>query len=747
MESTGKRVKTDRLILFGIVALIVVLTGSYVLLQGAEDPSFQYVTNTVLLGFLGIVDVILILALLFILFRNLVKLLIERRRNILGSRFRTKLVVTFIGLCLIPSLLLFVAALSLIQSSIEHWFSTPVETVTRSAQEIVQAFYDEHRERGRWFAENLAARVSSNRFLEGSQRRRLARDLERQLLEYGVDYTAVYEGRRLAASAANPRLPLNELGSPPAALLDRAMEGEPFEWIEDLGRGKLVRGGWPIRAGGDDSVLGVAVVGSFVRKDLTRLTSEVSRAAENYGQIKVQKGAIQRVYIFVFALITLLIIFAAMWIGLYLARQITVPIQRLAEGTRAVAGGDLDFRVTVRPGDELGILVDSFNAMTAELKARREEVERSAGEIRRRHAELEDRRRYIETLLQNVPVGVISLSRAGRITTSNRAARRLLKIEPDREIAGLEYHEVFIDRRLPEVAEAARECLASGSGPVLREVHSTVAGEPVSLSLTVAPLGDVPDPGLLIVMEDVTHLIKAQKMAAWQEVARRMAHEIKNPLTPIQLSAQRILKKYSESSEDFGEALRDGTETIVREVKTLKSLVNEFSGFSRMPAVRPVPTDLHQIIESALGLYQGTYAGVRFDRRFSEKIPTTPLDREQMKRVFINLIDNALEAIEERGRIEVVTSFDESLRMMKVEVADDGPGIGPDDKARLFLPYFSTKKRGTGLGLAIVNRIISDHNGSIRVEDNTPRGTRFIIEIPAAGVWDRPGEGAQGAAA
>jgi two-component system nitrogen regulation sensor histidine kinase NtrY len=738
MKTREKRVKSDRLILFGVVALIFLLTAAYVLLQRAEDLSLQYVTNTVLLGFLGIVDVILILALLFILFRNLTKVLIERRRAILGARFRTRLVVTFIGICLIPALLLFVAALSLIQRSIEQWFSTPVEMITDHAQAIAQAYYDDHKDRGRRFAENLARHITRARLLEGERRRRLVRDLENQLLEYRLDYTAVYEGGRLSASAVNPRLPLRDLGSPPDTLLRRAREGDPFEWIEDLGRGKLVRAGWPIRSRDGGAVLGVAVVGSYVRKDVARLTSEVSQAADNYSQIEVQKGAIQRVYIFFFALITLLIIFAAMWIGLYLARQITVPIQMLAEGTRAVAGGDLDYRVDVRPGDELGILVDSFNAMTAELKSRREEAERSAEEIRRRHAELEERRRYIETLLQNVPVGVVSLSWNGRLTTSNRAARRLLRIAPDMEISGLSYEEVFLPGRLPEVGEAARECLATGSGPILREVHSTVAGEPLSLSLTVVPLGEGPAQGLLIVMEDVTHLIKAQRMVAWQEVARRMAHEIKNPLTPIQLSAQRILKKHSEGSEDFGEALRDGTETIVREVKTLKALVNEFSGFSRMPAVRPVPSNLHEIIDSALGLYQGAYTDVHFDRYFASEIPPTSLDREQMKRVFINLFDNALAAMQRSGRIEIVTRYLKKVRRMQIEVADDGPGIGPEDKSRLFLPYFSTKKRGTGLGLAIVNRIVSDHNGNIRVEDNSPRGTRFVIELPAADGEARP---------
>ncbi|HXI01544.1 MAG TPA: ATP-binding protein [Candidatus Saccharimonadales bacterium] len=747
MDPAGKRIKTDRLILLGILALIVILTGAYALLNRAEGLSFQYVTNTVLLGFLGIADVILILALLFIIFRNLVKLFIERRRDNLGARFRTKLVVTFIGLCLVPALLLFIAALSLIQTSIEQWFSTPVESVTQNAQQIVQAFYDEYRDRGRRSAERLAATVTRDDLLASERSGRLVRELGSWLVEHRLDYTAVYRGTRLAASSANPRLPLRDLGSPPETLLRRAVEGEAFDWIEDLGRGRLVRAGWPVRSAVSGKIVGVAVVGSYVRKDLASLTSQVSEAAENYSQIKVQKGAIQRVYVFFFALITLLIIFSAMWIGLYLARQITVPIRMLAEGTRAVAGGDLDYRVETRPGDELGILVESFNAMTAELKARREEAERSAREIRQRHAELEERRRYIETLLQSVPVGVVSLSERGRVTTSNRAARKLLKIEPDTDITGLSYDEVFVNERLSEVGEAARECLESGAGPVLREIRSSVAGEPVNLSLTVTPLGHEPAPGLLIVMEDVTHLIKAQKMAAWQEVARRMAHEIKNPLTPIQLSAQRILKKYSERSGDFGDVLREGTETIVREVKTLKSLVNEFSGFSRMPAVNPVPSDLHEIIDSALGLYQGVYGGVHFQRRFAQDIPTTSLDREQMKRVFINLIDNALEATEQKGEIEIVTRYLRNARLMRIEVADDGPGIRPEAKTRLFLPYFSTKKRGTGLGLAIVARIVSDHNGNIHVEDNMPRGTRFVIELPAAGAWDRPGSGAEGAAA
>jgi two-component system nitrogen regulation sensor histidine kinase NtrY len=732
MSQTISRVKTDRLVVVGILALIVVLTAVYAILRQSGDVSFPYVTNTVLLGFLGMADVVLILVLLVVLGRNLVKLVIERRREILGSRFRTKLVVTFTGLCLVPSLLLFVAALSLIQSSIERWFSSPVEEITANARAIVQTYYDEQRERDRRLAENLADFVARQRLLEDeSQRRFLLRELESRLREYRLDYASVHDAGGASVSAVNPRLPFAELSAIPANLRERAMKGEPFEWIEDLGSGRLVRAGRPVRSSTGE-ILGIAVAGSFVGKDLTALTKRVGRAADNYTQIKAQRGAIRAVYILFFMLITLLVVFGSTWVGFYLARQITVPIQMLAEGTRAVAQGNLDYRVEGRPGDELGILVDSFNTMTTELQARRAQVERSADEIRRRNAELEDRRRYIETLLQSIPVGVLSFSAEGRVTTCNDAARWILRIDPGRDISGLTAEEVFAKDRLPEIGETVKACLASPRGSVQLEAHGAVEGDPVSLSVTAAPIGDGPKRGALVVLEDVTRLIKAQKMAAWREVARRIAHEIKNPLTPIQLSAQRILKKYREGGADFGQALEEGASTIVREVKTLKTLVDEFSGFARMPGVNPVPSDVHQIIDSALGLYQGAYSDVHFQREFEGTMPSARLDQEQMKRVFINLIDNALEAMGRRGSILIATRHLRDLQMMRIDVADDGPGIAAEDKEKLFLPYFSTKKRGTGLGLAIVNRIVSDHNGYIRVEDNRPRGTRFVIELPTA---------------
>ncbi|HET6373361.1 MAG TPA: ATP-binding protein [Candidatus Polarisedimenticolia bacterium] len=734
--AADRRVKTDRLAFLGLVALVVVLTAVYTLLQKTDEFSWQYVTNTVLFSFLGIVNLLLILGLLVMLIRSLIKLLMERYRNILGSRFRTKLVFTYLGLCLVPSILLFTAAVSIIERSIEAWFSTPVETISEDARSVVDAYYEDHRKRDERFATDIAARLAPQ-LTAGTARADLLKAMEGALRDGHLDLVSVHLKGEEPLTVANPRMPVEDLKPIPEELVGKGTAGGTFSWQDSLGSGQLIRSGVPLYRqvpGGHAEVLGFVVAGSFVGKDTSATTSRIARGVDNYRQLQQQKGNIKRVYVFGFLLITLLILFSATWVGLYLARSITVPIQMLAEGTREVSTGNLDYQVDLQAGDELGILVESFNKMTRELKGSRQTVELSNRELQQRNVELEERRRYIETVLESIPTGVISLDGKGRVTTINRAARRMLRIESAPDVSNLYYHELLSRESFAEIASLISRLMGSPGAALTREFHVSIGGQPMSLSVSFSPLdlGGTTEVGLLIVAEDITSLIKAQKVAAWREVARRIAHEIKNPLTPIQLSAQRMLKKWREGAPDFGIVVEEGASTIVKEVKTLKTLVNEFSGFARMPAANPAPADLHEIIESALGLYQGTYQDVSFGRRYDHDLPAARLDREQMKRVFVNLIDNALEAMGRRGEIVIGTQYVSSLQVMRVEVADDGPGIPPEDKEKLFLPYFSTKRRGTGLGLAIVNRIISDHHGYIRVEDNRPRGTRFIIELPAA---------------
>jgi two-component system, NtrC family, nitrogen regulation sensor histidine kinase NtrY len=402
----------------------------------------------------------------------------------------------------------------------------------------------------------------------------------------------------------------------------------------------------------------------------------------------------------------------------------------LAAAAREIGAGRLDQRVEPQSNDEFGSLVEAFNSMAGELATSRRRVERSTFELERKHVEVEIRRRYIETILERITTGVVSVDGSGEITTINSAAARLLSLE--RTIIG-QPARVVLDRQdlrplgallfgagRPKTELAAQDIVIPYEG---QELHLAV--------VTTALVGATGAPeGLLLVLDDVTPLIRAQKVAAWREVARRLAHEIKNPLTPIQLSAERLRRHFAGSPPGARVLVEECTATIVGEVESLKGLVDEFSQFARMPSPRTVPTDLAQLITDTLTLYNGLFADVAIIQRFAPATPLVRLDTEQIRRVVINLIDNAIEAIERRGQIVIETQLDDGNRLVRVIVADDGPGIPPAEREKLFLPYYSTKRRGSGLGLAIVRRIIAEHGGSIDVGENIPRGTRFTIELP-----------------
>jgi two-component system nitrogen regulation sensor histidine kinase NtrY len=480
---------------------------------------------------------------------------------------------------------------------------------------------------------------------------------------------------------------------------------------------------------GEGGVPPVVSVGYLIPEEVAGLTRRMARSAENYLQTKALENPIQRSYYLVLILVSVLVVFSTVWVGLALARRITVPIQRLADGTREVAAGNLGFQLEVDADDEFGILVDSFNRMTRDLRAAKDGEERSHQALSASNQELAERRQYMETLLENITPGVISLDGQGRITTLNRSAARLLEIQRAGPVAGLSAGELL---SRPEHA-GLRDLVAGAAGStsgIEQQVTFHAGGRILTLTATVTSLRDVAGgtAGMIVVLEDVTQLIRAEKVAAWQEVARRLAHEIKNPLTPIQLSAQRIAKKFKEGSPDLERVVEEGTAAIVSEVHGVKKLLDEFARFARLPAVHPIPADPHQIIDQAIALYDGLHPHLLFQRRYHANGGPMLLDPEQMKRVCMNLFDNAIEAMSGKGTLDVSTAT--TGGMLRVEVCDQGRGIPPEDRERMFVPYFSTKRKGTGLGLAIVNRIVSDHDGTVRFEENRPRGSRFIIEIP-----------------
>jgi two-component system nitrogen regulation sensor histidine kinase NtrY len=415
-------------------------------------------------------------------------------------------------------------------------------------------------------------------------------------------------------------------------------------------------------------------------------------------------------------MVTLLIVFSATWFGFHLAKDITVPIKDLAEATDRIASGDLNFRIQMKAADEIGMLVQSFNQMTGDLQVSR--------------LELEQRKKYMEIVLKNVAAGVISIDEKGNVTTINTSAEQMLQIKGD-AVLEKNFSEVLPKEYVVQIERLLNELKSSRRDSIERQVTLNMEGKALSLLINLTTLRDEEGKplGVVAVFDDLTQLIKAQRMAAWREVARRIAHEIKNPLTPIQLSAQRLRKRYLERLQPDGTVFDECTRTIVKQVEELKGMVNEFSNFARMPASQPTPNQLNEIVQESLVLFQATEKQIHFEF-VPNDLPIVNVDRDQMKRVMINLIKNSLTAIENEGTIRIQTSYDSRVQTVRVEVSDDGCGIPDEDKNRLFEPYFSTKKTGTGLGLAIVNAIIADHNGYIRVRDNKPKGTTFLIELP-----------------
>jgi len=429
-------------------------------------------------------------------------------------------------------------------------------------------------------------------------------------------------------------------------------------------------------------------------------------------------------------MVTLFILVGATWLGLYLAKRITRPVQALSVAAREIGAGHYDHRIQHEAADEFGAMVDAFNTMAAEVASSRRRLERAGLDLERKHQEGESRRRYIEAVVERIATGVVSIDRSGRIGTINSAALRLLELGAG--VAGQTAVDIFARPDLAPVNGVLDQSARSRSDSLAQELVISRDGRERHLAAVATRVVDAAGgyDGTVLVVDDVTPLIRAQKVAAWREVARRLAHEIKNPLTPIQLSAERLRRKLTDLAPDRQALVQECTATIIGEVESLKGLVDEFSQFARMPAPRAVPTDLATLIHETVALYDGLFAEVRIEPRLDAAITDVRVDPEQIKRVLINLVDNAVEAMHRRGTIVIETARDASQQFVRIVVADDGPGIPAGEREKLFLPYYSTKGRGSGLGLAIVRRIVAEHGGSVDVADNQPRGTRFTIELP-----------------
>jgi two-component system nitrogen regulation sensor histidine kinase NtrY len=665
---------------------------------------------------------------LFLVGRNLAKVIFERRRGLMGSRLQARLVAGFIAVAIVPSAFLLYVSGAFLRADVESWFNPQYERVLDDSLEIARAYYLNSANNATHYAKVMAKEISAGKLLAPDKRDQLKRLIEQRQQEYNAGTIEVFSlDRKLLLFALSPKTPTGIGVSPESKLLATTLTGAPVTRTDEFGKADVIRGSAPIYASPDsDAVVGALVVDYYLPESLAKRAAGISNTFENYFQLRILRQPILRSYILALFLIGLVVVLLASWFGLYIARGITGPIKLMAEGTQAVAAGNLAHQIAPVGDDEIGHLVRSFNQMTVDLRA-------SA-------AELERRRLYTETLLRNVSAGVVGLDADGKVTTINPCAERLLGLKAP-EVQGHTYQSVF-----PAPLAHALDDLF-GASPRPQEAWSSIKLEPgggeTELMMSASPLGENgASIGTVLFFEDVSQMAKVERMEAWREVARRIAHEIKNPLTPIQLSAERLKRQLVTHSEADAAVLEDCTRTIIGEVDDLKRLVNEFSAFARMPHLNPVLGDLNLLVEETVGSFQMAHSEVDFAIQLEPDLPRIAIDREALKRAMVNLLDNAVNALAsanhnhngERPRIEVKTRLEIGSGVVTLEVCDNGPGINPRLRARIFEPYFSTRKGGTGLGLAIVSAIVTDHHGFVRVRDNQPRGSRFVLEFPVKGL-------------
>lgn len=670
--------KNLRFSIFFVIVSLLVIVSFGVELHYMRLKDVPFLTKLILLLLLNL-TIIALLILMFFVGKSLVKLYFERRYKILGYKFKTKLVVILVVLTLIPATFLFIVSSGLITNYIDRWFAPQLRQPLERSIEIAKAVYEIERQKTLDYAKTL----STGKTTAGN-------------------YTVRH---------------LTKIPKDATETVRAAFEGKADVEVISGGKGDTVRAVVPEYKKGKQT--GVIVVESFIPGKITNNVEHIKDAYENYLTLESWKVPIKTNYLLILGFLTLIVVFMALWVALRIARGITDPIQSLAQATEQVAAGDLDIKVDLDREDEIGLLVNSFNDMVKKLKVGKESLQSAY--------------LYIKNILDNINSGVIMLDTAGNISMINDAACSILNINQEK-VKNKSYKELMSMIDSKELQNLVMGIEGREFRPIVKEIKAIIGERKVILKVFITSLKDSQKYiGLLVVFDDLTEIInseiKAQKALTWQEIARRVAHEIKNPLTPIKLSTERMLKKWEHKDADFDQVFHRSAKTIVKEVDSLRRLVDEFSRFGKMPEINKTPTQIPIIIDEVVNLYKG-YKGVEINVSIPDNSPMVELDGEQFRRVIINIFDNAIQAMANSGRIYVTLKFDIPSNWAYIEIADNGPGIRDEDKDKLLLPYFSTRKNGTGLGLAIANRIIAEHRGYIRVRDNEPNGTVFTIDVP-----------------
>ncbi len=740
------------------IALVLLLAVLFGLLEGRFlelQEDLPFLGNILLFGLINL-NVILLLLLCYLVLRNVTKLIFDRRRNILGNKLKTRLVIAFVGLTFIPTLPLFWLSTQVILSSLDYWFGHQVEQSLEQSVALGKDYLEQEARNlttdagsvaaqvaellaeGGWFSTEVAKGdegfpVSIPQTLSG----RTEQILKSFLLQYQLDAFALFgQNGSLIWEVKGDGLENFDMASAMKAMNTTVSS---FQRVQALTLGNEQDGlvtyvDFPTTtaSAGSDAEAKLLVV-KILPENIKAKIASISSGYDDFLQLKLLKNPIRISHFVIFSIVTLLVIFGGIWFSFFIAKSLTGPLQGLLSATQRVAEGDLDVHLDSERPDEMGQLVVSFNKMVRDLRDSREELARAYGALQVSLSELEEQRLYMEIVLGNVAAGVVSVDADGKIMTINKSAEETLGLEAG-QVKGRLYSEVMSPAHMEIVKSFVEMYRLSRQTHLEKQVEVILGNRPMVLLVKVSVLLDANGKrvGAVVVFDDLTELEKAQRMAAWREVARRIAHEIKNPITPIQLCAQRLRRKFLDRLGPEGAILDECTRTIVQQVDQMKHLVNEFSNFARLPKAQLSEGDLASIAEDAMTLHRHTHPGIRFLLEKHDELPLIRVDAGQIKQAIINLLENAVHALDGgEGIIQIRLFHDPILHVVRLECADTGHGLSPEDKLRMFEPYYSTKERGSGLGLPIVANIVAEHNGFIRVRDNVPKGTVIVIELPA----------------
>ncbi|MGP7969307.1 MAG: ATP-binding protein [Desulfobaccales bacterium] len=725
LRESRKR-RRERFLIALTLVLVVAITSVEVRLvhQGGQPVAGSLLA----FGLLNI-NAFLLLLFTFLIFRHLAKLFLERRRKVFGSRLRTRLVLTFISLTLLPTLFLMFMAWQLLSSQVNYSWDRQVEESLDKAVDLTRTFSVEVEDNLKAYGRRFTGELQESGGLARGDRDYLRSFVQQRRADYDLSGLEVLDrqGSSLAASYAPQLRGAPELPRPAPGELKTTAEAV---LRQKVGKEELLSYLTPVTDAAGQ-IQGYLLVRQTIPETHLLRIAAAERSLQELRQRLLQFSPLKVSHYLGLIIVTLITLMAAIWLGFYMARELTTPIRELAEGALKVAGGDYDFQIPQEGRDEISFLVQSFNKMTQDLQQGKAQLAAAYGQLSVSHELISSQKRDMEILLKNVAAGVIALDARGQVTMINDSAAQMLRLNRE-EVLGREARVLLplaAYQRMVEVVAAAR---AASRGTVEKSLHLILPNQTLYLLLKTTVLKDEAgrDLGVVIVFEDLTDLERAQRLAAWREVARRIAHEVKNPLTPLKLAAQRLQRRYADRLGEDGLVFQECTQIIVNQVEELQSLVDNFARFARLPQLTLAPQDFNALVQETMLLYRELQPRVALEFHPDPQLPPVLLDREQVKRLLLNLLDNALASIDGAGTIMVALRRTPADGRVELSVADSGRGVPNRDKVRIFEPYFSTKRGGTGLGLAIVNSIVAEHQGHIRVEDNVPQGTKFIIDFP-----------------